>query len=134
MPKWGISWIEGLADSAAVSALATMRPYQVKVDVCVVSALGHKRTLALQNGMSALPPEADMCSARAHVGFGPTADNRKKRPPFGGLSKIQSGVYRGSNPLAAKACLTVGDVRNAIRALAASTCLLSALIPATYNE
>ena len=28
-----------------------------------MSALGHKRTFALQNVMSALPPKADMCSA-----------------------------------------------------------------------
>ena len=42
--------------------------------------------------------------------------------------------HRGSNPLAVKACLTAGDVRYAISALAASTCLLPALIPATYKE
>ena len=28
-----------------------------------MSALGHKQTFAMQNGMSALPPKADMCSA-----------------------------------------------------------------------
>jgi hypothetical protein len=28
----------------------------------------------VQNGMSALPPKADMCSALAHVCFGPKAD------------------------------------------------------------
>ena len=39
-----------------------------------MSALGHKRTCALQNVMSALPPEADMCSAPAHVCFVPIAD------------------------------------------------------------
>ena len=32
-----------------------------------MSALGHKRTFAVQNGMSALPPIADICSAQAHV-------------------------------------------------------------------
>jgi hypothetical protein len=42
--------------------------------------------------------------------------------------------HRDSNPLAVKACLTAGDVRYAISALAASTCLLLALIPATYKE
>ena len=31
------------------------------------SALGQKRTCAPQDVMSALPPEADMCSARGHV-------------------------------------------------------------------
>ena len=39
-----------------------------------MSALGHKRTFAVQNGMSAVTPKADMCSARAHVRFVPIAD------------------------------------------------------------
>ena len=39
-----------------------------------LSALGHKRTFAVQNDMSALPPKADICSARAHVRFVPIAD------------------------------------------------------------
>lgn len=39
-----------------------------------MSALGHKRTLAVQNGMSASPPKANMCGATAHVCFGPKAD------------------------------------------------------------
>ena len=41
-----------------------------------MSALGHKQTFAMQNGMSALPPKADMCSALAHVRFVPKADMR----------------------------------------------------------
>ena len=32
-----------------------------------MSALGQKQTFAVQNGMSALPPIADMCSATRHV-------------------------------------------------------------------
>jgi len=32
-----------------------------------MSALGHKRTFAVQNGMSALPPIADMCGATRDV-------------------------------------------------------------------
>jgi hypothetical protein len=32
-----------------------------------MSALGHKRTFAAQNGMSALPSKADICGALAHV-------------------------------------------------------------------
>jgi hypothetical protein len=58
----------------------------------LVSALGHKRTYAVQKGMSALhpiatakadmpqmimsalPPKADMCGALADVRFGPKAD------------------------------------------------------------
>ena len=39
-----------------------------------MSALGHKQTFAVQNGMSALPPIADICSAQAHVRFVPIAD------------------------------------------------------------
>ena len=39
-----------------------------------MSALGHKRTFAVQNGMSALPPIADICSALTHVRFVPIAD------------------------------------------------------------
>ena len=39
-----------------------------------MSALGQKQTFAAQNGMSALTPIADMCSARADVCFGPEAD------------------------------------------------------------
>ena len=39
-----------------------------------MSALGHKRTYAVQNAMSALPPKADMCSALGDVRFVPIAD------------------------------------------------------------
>ena len=39
-----------------------------------MSALGHKRTYAVQKAMSALPPKADMCSALADVRFVPIAD------------------------------------------------------------
>jgi hypothetical protein len=39
-----------------------------------MSALGHKRTFAVQKGMSALPPKADMCGATWYVRFVPKAD------------------------------------------------------------
>ena len=39
-----------------------------------MSALGHKRTCAVQNAMSALPPKADMCGANGDVRFVPIAD------------------------------------------------------------
>jgi hypothetical protein len=39
-----------------------------------MSALGQKRTFAVQNGMSALPLKADMCGATRHVRFVPIAD------------------------------------------------------------
>jgi len=39
-----------------------------------MSALGQKQTYAVQNGMSASPPKADMCGATRDVRFGPKAD------------------------------------------------------------
>ena len=39
-----------------------------------MSALGQRQTFAVQKGMSALPPKADMCSAKRHVRFVPIAD------------------------------------------------------------
>src|SRR5262249_44638968 len=45
----------------------------------LMSALGQKRTSAVQHGMSALPPKADMCGASAHVRFGPKADSATQR-------------------------------------------------------
>ena len=47
-----------------------------------MSALGQKQTCAVQLGMSALPPKADMCSATRHVRFVPIADisDLKKKP------------------------------------------------------
>ena len=43
-----------------------------------MSALGQKRTFAVQNGMSALPPKADICSALADVRFVPIADMTRR--------------------------------------------------------
>jgi hypothetical protein len=40
----------------------------------MMPALGQKRTYAVQKGMSALPPKADICSAKSNVRFGPEAD------------------------------------------------------------
>ena len=53
--------------------------------------MGQKQTFAAQNVMSALPPIADMCSAKTDVRFVPIADMRfrhkTKRPPRSGLSE-----------------------------------------------
>jgi hypothetical protein len=38
-----------------------------------MSALGHKRTYAVQKGMSALPPKADIDWKLSHVHFVPEA-------------------------------------------------------------
>ena len=40
-----------------------------------MSALGHKQTYAVQKGMSALPPKADICGAITNVRFVPRADS-----------------------------------------------------------
>jgi hypothetical protein len=57
-----------------------------------MSALGQKRTCAMQNGMSALPPIADMCGAKRDVRFVPIADmvfaNPKQASPNGAPSLI----------------------------------------------
>ena len=45
----------------------------------------------MQNAMSALPPTADMCSARAYVRFVPIADYDWDHPLKSGP---RSGVYR----------------------------------------
>ena len=42
--------------------------------VGLTSALGHKQTFAVQNGMSALHPIADICGAARDVRYGPKAD------------------------------------------------------------
>ena len=50
------------------------RPGEVRRKLMVgqpMSALGQKRTFAVQNGMSALPPIADMCAATRDVRFVP---------------------------------------------------------------
>ena len=43
-----------------------------------MSALGHKQTFAVQNGMSALPPKADISGYGWHVCFVPIADIRER--------------------------------------------------------
>src|SRR4026209_593421 len=45
-----------------------------------MSALLQKRTFAVQKGMSALPPKADMGSATRYVRFGPKADISQVSP------------------------------------------------------
>jgi hypothetical protein len=64
----------------------------------LVSALGQKQTFAPQKAMSALPPKAEMCSALAHVCFGPKAD-------------ISPGLPSDIKRLAAEVCLFRASVR-----------------------
>ena len=63
-----------------------------------MSALGHKRTCALQQAMSALPPKADMCSALGDVRFVPKADSC-------GATKKRYSIT--SSALASRACGTI---------------------------
>jgi hypothetical protein len=49
---------------------------------CPMSIEGQKQTFAPQKAMSALPLKADMCSALAHVCFGPIADMAPRRDRF----------------------------------------------------
>src|SRR5262245_655661 len=46
------------------------------IDAEWMSALGQKQTFAVQTAMSASLPKADICSAQAHVRYGPKADIR----------------------------------------------------------
>ena len=52
-----------------------------KKSECLMSALGQKRTFAVQNVMSALPPKADMCGAKSDVRLVPKADISEQQPP-----------------------------------------------------
>ena len=65
-----------------------------------MSALGQKQTFAVQKGMSALPPKADMCGDVIDVRFVPLADIRHisalaktERPPRSGLSEKFHHAY-----------------------------------------
>ena len=58
-----------------------------------MSALGQKQTFAVHQPMSALHLKADMCSARAHVYFGPTADIRSSK-----LGQQPGPAYYKGNP------------------------------------
>ena len=58
-----------------------------------MSAWGQKQTFAVQKGTSALPPKADMCTALAHVCFGPIADIG---PKFASPHKIKNRRLRAA--------------------------------------
>jgi hypothetical protein len=89
----------------------------------MTSALGQKRTSGARYSMSALGQQQTSSTPFAIF----TLNKSSGLIPF----PSRHGV---SNPFAFKACLTAGEVKNAISAFAASTCLLAELIPATYTE
>ena len=64
-----------------------------------MSALGHKQTFAVQNGMSALRPKADMCSALGDVRFVPIADIIGQADHFGLGISICIGMSAGVSML-----------------------------------
>ena len=70
-----------------------------------MSALVQKQTCAVQDAMSALPPKADMCSAKRHVRLVPIADILVAYCNSAFTSKgdigswrIRTGLFIGSNP------------------------------------
>jgi hypothetical protein len=65
-----------------------------------MSALGQKQTFAVQKGVSALPPKADIQASSINVRFVPIADIRHisalvktERPPRSGLSEKFHHAY-----------------------------------------
>jgi hypothetical protein len=59
-----------------------------------MSALGQKQTCAAQNGMSALPPKADMNPLLRSTGFLPMRTLQKMNPN----SEFASGALVNGNP------------------------------------
>ena len=78
-----------------MSALGQKRTYAVQQPMSALLSIATAKAEFLQKAMSALPPKADMCGALAYVCFGPIADSctaaktnviRSPRPaPVGGL-------------------------------------------------
>ena len=69
----------------------------------ITSALGHRRTFAAQNGMSALPSKADICSALIHVRYGRIADIPIQRCYYDAQILISAGKpHRGPLCIARK--------------------------------
>ena len=54
----------------SIAYAGSVHDYVSDVDAGLMSALGHKRTCAVQKGMSALPPKADMRGEHVLHGIG----------------------------------------------------------------
>ena len=82
-------------------ATVSLIPAVIELDGGPMSALGHKRTCAAQKGMCALPPKADICSARAHVWLGQKADFQSSRYAQGaaGIQRVAQPNYSGARAL-----------------------------------
>jgi len=61
----------------------------------LMSALGQSRHVRPRNVMSALPSKADICSALAHVRYGPKADiGAARQTDLSGMGVISGGDER----------------------------------------
>ena len=68
---------------------------QTFFNAIAMSALGHKRTFAVQNVISALyPPKADMCRAQADVRFVPIASPQVRFHNCPGLFHLRTSANR----------------------------------------
>ena len=83
--------------AAEWASMASLRSSNGEPDV---SALGHKRTFAVQNVMSALHPIADMCGATRYVRFVPKADISEQAPKLSYLFF----VGRAASPRTCRRC------------------------------
>jgi hypothetical protein len=68
--------------------------------------LGQKQTFAVQKGMSALPPKADMCGALGDVRFVPEADMHK--------GKAEASQKQRTRPLGPGSCSRVSTKSKSI--------------------
>src|SRR5262245_781156 len=87
-----------------------------------MSALGQTQTYAVQTGMSALPPKADMCGATRDVCFGPKADMGHHSMMRSARNRTKGGTERPS----VFAALMLSTVSNLV---ARSTGRLAGLTP-----
>ena len=82
-----------------------------------MSPSGHKQTYAVQEGMSALPPKADMCSATRDVRFVPIADIPLisaavvVAPRIDSLH-LNSGRFHDGLPVVRLLCQSRGEILN----------------------
>src|SRR5262245_29812541 len=65
----------------------------------LMSALGQKRTFAMQQGMSALPVKADICGATRDVRFRPIADIKTLDPRVAVPGEAEIAKGRNSDRL-----------------------------------
>src|SRR5262249_29053731 len=62
-----------------------------RVEIFMMSALGHKRTFCSAIAMSPLPPKAEICGAKRNVRYGPEVDIRDDYERSGGNAAAARG-------------------------------------------